>query len=76
MVWQGEEVIAKARMMMGKTDPLEALPGTVRGDFGVVKHKNIIHGSDGFESAQREIALFFKEEELVEYKKLLDGWIY
>ncbi|NRG33548.1 nucleoside-diphosphate kinase [Niallia circulans] len=76
MVWQGEEVIAKARMMMGKTDPLEGLPGTVRGDFGVVKHKNIIHGSDGFESAQREIALFFKEEELVEYKKLLDGWIY
>lgn len=76
MVWQGEEVIAKARLMMGKTDPLDALPGTIRGDFGVVKHKNIIHGSDGVESAQREIALFFKEEELVEYKKLLDGWIY
>ncbi|EOR23574.1 nucleoside-diphosphate kinase [Cytobacillus oceanisediminis] len=76
MVWQGEGVIAKSRLMMGKTDPLEALPGTIRGDFGVVKHKNIIHGSDGRESAQREISLFFREEEIVEYNKLLDSWIY
>ena len=76
MVWQGEGVIAISRLMMGKTDPLEALPGTIRGDFGVVKHKNIIHGSDGRESAQREISLFFREEEIVEYNKLLDSWIY
>lgn len=76
MVWQGEGVIAKSRLMMGKTDPLEALPGTIRGDFGVVKHKNIIHGSDGRESAQREISLFFREEEIVEYNKFLDSWIY
>ncbi|WP_445492196.1 nucleoside-diphosphate kinase [Niallia sp. 03133] len=76
MVWQGEEVITKARQMMGKTNPLEALPGTIRGDFGVIMRKNIIHGSDGIESAAREIALFFKEEELIEYQKDANRWIY
>ncbi|MGP7816063.1 nucleoside-diphosphate kinase [Niallia sp. 01092] len=76
MVWQGEDVIAKARLMMGKTNPLEALPGTIRGDFGVVMRKNVIHGSDGFESAAREIALFFKDEELIEYEKATNKWIH
>jgi nucleoside-diphosphate kinase len=76
MVWQGEGVIATARNMMGKTNPSEAVPGTIRGDFGVIVRKNIIHGSDSPESAEREIAIFFKEEELVTYPKLVDGWIY
>ena len=76
MVWEGEEVITKARLMMGKTDPLEASPGTIRGDYGVVKNKNIIHGSDSQESAVREISLFFKEEELLEYKKAVQSWLY
>ncbi|HWJ80435.1 MAG TPA: nucleoside-diphosphate kinase [Niallia sp.] len=75
MVWEGEGVIAKSRLMMGKTDPLEAPPGTIRGDFGVVKHKNIIHGSDSLESAQREISLFFKDEEILEYSKSIQGWL-
>ncbi len=76
MVWQGENVIATARQMMGATNPKDALPGTIRGDYGVTVGKNIIHGSDSLESAKREISLFFKEEELVEYTKSVDGWIY
>ncbi|KAB7672929.1 nucleoside-diphosphate kinase [Bacillus sp. B1-b2] len=75
MVWEGEGVIVKARQMMGKTDPLDAMPGTIRGDFGMVKNKNIIHGSDGLESATREISIFFKEIELVEYQKVGQNWL-
>ncbi|GAC90375.1 nucleoside diphosphate kinase [Anoxybacillus flavithermus NBRC 109594] len=76
MVWEGENVIATARQMMGKTNPQEALPGTIRGDFGLTVGKNIIHGSDSKESAAREIQLFFKEEELVSYSKLMNEWVY
>ncbi|MDQ0213695.1 nucleoside-diphosphate kinase [Oikeobacillus pervagus] len=76
MVWQGENVIATARQMMGATNPKDALPGTIRGDFGVTVGKNIIHGSDSPESAQREIGIFFKEEELTEYSKSMNDWIY
>ncbi|WP_078413562.1 nucleoside-diphosphate kinase [Priestia abyssalis] len=76
MVWQGENVIATARQMMGKTHPKEALPGTIRGDYGLTLDKNVIHGSDAPESATREIGLFFKEEELISYEKLINNWIY
>ncbi|KAB2333685.1 nucleoside-diphosphate kinase [Bacillus mesophilum] len=75
MVWEGENVIATARQMMGATNPKDAAPGTLRGDFGVIVGKNIIHGSDSPESAEREIGLFFKQEELVEYNKLMNDWI-
>ena len=60
MVWEGENVIATARQMMGKTNPQEAAPGTIRGDYGLTVGKNVIHGSDSPESAEREIKLFFK----------------
>jgi nucleoside-diphosphate kinase len=76
MVWQGENVIGTARQMMGATNPKDAAPGTIRGDFGITVGKNVIHGSDSSESAEREIGLFFKEEELVEYSKLMNEWIY
>ncbi|RWR14978.1 nucleoside-diphosphate kinase [Siminovitchia fortis] len=76
MVWQGENVIATARQMMGATNPAEAAPGTIRGDFGVTVGKNIIHGSDSPESAKREIGLFFNDSELIEYSKLANNWIY
>ncbi|MCA1030519.1 nucleoside-diphosphate kinase [Bacillus timonensis] len=76
MVWQGENVIATARQMMGSTNPKDAAPGTIRGDFGLTVGKNIIHGSDSQESAVREIGLFFKEEELVEYSRNINEWIY
>lgn len=75
MVWEGEQVIATVRQMMGKTNPLEAAAGTIRGDYGITVGMNVIHGSDSPESAQREIALFFKEEELVTYDKTIQKWI-
>ncbi|API90408.1 nucleoside diphosphate kinase [Virgibacillus pantothenticus] len=76
MAWEGENVIATAREMMGKTNPTEALPGTIRGDYGMTVGKNIIHGSDSAESAERELALFFKAEELIDYMKQDATWIY
>ncbi|MEM5003999.1 nucleoside-diphosphate kinase [Priestia megaterium] len=76
MVWEGENVISVSRQMVGKTNPQEALPGTIRGDYGLVVDKNIIHGSDSPESAEREISLFFESEELTFYKKDADAWIY
>ncbi len=64
MVWEGESVIPAIRTMMGKTNPLEANPGTIRGDFGNSINFNIIHGSDSEESARREINLFFEPSEI------------
>ncbi|TXL67856.1 nucleoside-diphosphate kinase [Cerasibacillus terrae] len=76
MVWEGEDVIKTGRTMMGETDPKEALPGTIRGDFGLTIGKNVIHGSDSPESAEREINLFFNQDELVTYTKQDSTWIY
>lgn len=76
MVWQGENVIATARQMMGATNPKDAGPGTIRGDYAVTVGKNIIHGSDSPESAEREISIFFKSEELVDYSRNNNEWIY
>lgn len=75
MVWEGENVIATARQMMGSTNPKDAAQGTIRGDFAITVGKNVIHGSDSPASAEREIGLFFKQEELVEYSKLMNEWI-
>lgn len=65
MVWEGNDAIRVARTMLGATDSSQALPGTIRGDFSLSKEENIVHGSDGPESAAREIALFFSDDELV-----------
>ena len=65
MVWEGREAIKVARTMMGVTDPVDAAPGTIRGDLALSKEENVVHGSDGPESAAREIGLFFTEQELV-----------
>jgi nucleoside-diphosphate kinase len=59
MVWEGENIIEVSRIMIGKTSPLEAMPGTIRGDFASSKAENVIHGSDSLLSAEREIANFF-----------------
>ncbi|MDQ0337656.1 nucleoside-diphosphate kinase [Caldalkalibacillus uzonensis] len=75
MVWQGENVIQIARDMMGKTNPADAAPGTIRGDYGVQVSMNVIHGSDSAESAEREINLFFKPEELLEYTRDINKWV-
>lgn len=75
MVWEGEHVISTARAMMGKTNPIDAAPGTIRGDYAVSVGMNIIHGSDSEESAAREIALWFSNEELTSLDKTISRWI-
>lgn len=75
MVWEGDQVIALSRIMMGKTNTLEAVPGTIRGDFAIHTNRNIIHGSDSAENATREINLFFRPEELLTYTKVIQKWI-
>lgn len=59
MEWSGESAVSVARTLMGGTNPAEAAPGTIRGDFGIVITHNIVHGSDSLESAERELAIFF-----------------
>ena len=76
MVWEGPNVIAVARTMMGATRPNEAAPGTIRGDYAQETGRNIVHGSDGEESAAREIGLFFSAEELLDWPRSVDPWIY
>jgi nucleoside-diphosphate kinase len=76
MVWEGEGIIASARKIIGATNPLSAEPGTIRGDFGVTVGRNLIHGSDALETAQNEIKLWFKEEELVSWQPTINPWIY
>lgn len=76
MVIEGLDAVSAAREMMGATNPLKAAPGTIRGSFGIDIGRNVIHGSDSLESAKREISIFFKEEELIEYSRDIDRWIY
>lgn len=75
MVWEGDGVVASARKIIGATNPLTAEPGTIRGDYGVNIGRNLIHGSDAVETAQSEIALWFKEDELVAWQPTVSGWI-
>ncbi|BDI19172.1 nucleoside-diphosphate kinase [Nostoc flagelliforme FACHB-838] len=76
MVWEGDGVIASARKIIGATNPLTAEPGTIRGDFGLNIGRNLIHGSDAPETAQQEIALWFKDEELVSWQPHLTPWLH
>lgn len=74
MVVEGREAVRAVRALMGATDPLEATPGTIRGDFGLDITKNLIHGSDSLETAEREIALFFQPEEILDYELSGSHW--
>lgn len=76
MVWEGDGVVASARKIIGATNPLNAEPGTIRGDFGVDVGRNLIHGSDAIETAQQEINLWFTPEELVSWQPSLMSWIH
>ncbi len=76
MVWEGDGVVAAARKLIGATNPLVAEPGTIRGDFGWNIGRNLIHGSDAIETAQREISLWFKDEELVHWQPHLMPWLH
>jgi len=76
MVLEGENAVAACRVMMGKTNPQDASPGTIRGDFSQVTGRNIVHGSDGSESANREIKLFFNDYEIQKYEKIDEAWLF
>ena len=75
MCWEGVGVVAAARSMMGATNPANAGPGTIRGDFAVVPGRNVIHGSDSVDNGEREVGLWFSEEELVEWSPVSQPWI-
>jgi len=74
MVLQGENAIGTARTLMGKTNPADSAPGTIRGDLGLTIGMNIVHGSDSTESAAREIGLWFGSD-VVAYEKAVDVWL-
>lgn len=76
MVWEGTQAIGVVRTVMGVTRPHEAAPGTIRGDFALDVGRNIVHGSDGPQSAAREISLFFDQSELIEWTRSLDPWVF
>ena len=75
MVLEGRSAVEMARNTMGVTDPLRAQPGTIRGDLGVDIGRNLVHGSDSPETAAREIAFFFSEDEILSYRRDVDRWI-
>ncbi len=78
MVWEGADATRQVRRMMGATDPAEAAPGTIRGDYGLDLSQNVIHGSDHEDEGanEREIELFFDDDELVDYARADEPWVY
>jgi nucleoside-diphosphate kinase len=76
MVLEGKDCISLARGMMGATDPKQAAPGTIRGTYGIDIGRNVIHGSDSAASAEREISLFFSDDELCAYSLTINPWLY
>ncbi len=75
MVWEGESAISVVRSVVGKTDPKEAAPGTIRGDYGIIKRMNLIHASDSGESATREISIFFSSSDIIEWERSDEPWL-
>lgn len=75
MVWEGKNVVSLAREMMGATNPAKASPGSIRGSYAMDISRNVIHGSDSVESAQREISLYFRPEEILSFSKAGEEWL-
>ena len=76
MVWEGLNVVKTGRVMLGETNPRDSAPGTIRGDFCIQVGRNICHGSDSVESANKEINLWFTEEELLSWNPVTIDWVY
>ncbi|KAF5985183.1 nucleoside-diphosphate kinase [Fusarium bulbicola] len=76
MVWEGRDAVKTGRAILGATNPLASSPGTIRGDFAIDVGRNVCHGSDSVENAQKEIALWFKEGEVVSWKSAQFNWVY
>jgi nucleoside-diphosphate kinase len=75
MVLEGPDAVQAARNTIGATRPVEATAGSIRGDFGMMVGRNLVHGSDSPENAAIEIALWFDESELIDYERSIDSWI-
>jgi len=75
LVAEGPQAVAIVRAMMGPTNGAQAPPGTIRGDYGASRQMNLMHGSDSVEAARREIEVYFRPEELLEYEATLAGWV-
>ena len=75
IVLEGEQAIEVVRKMMGKTNGVEAEPGTIRGDYSLSIQNNLVHGSDSEESAKREISLFFTDDEIYDYRLVDEVWV-
>ncbi len=75
-VFEGTNAVDAVRSAMGKTNPVEAGPGTIRGDLALEIGRNLVHGSDSVESAAREISLFFRDDELVPWQRDFDPWVF
>jgi nucleoside-diphosphate kinase len=76
MVWEGKEAVSTGRKMLGATNPLDSAPGTIRGDFCIEVGRNICHGSDSVENAEREIGLWFTEGEVLDWTSHSVDWVY
>jgi nucleoside-diphosphate kinase len=76
MVWQGKSVVATGRKIVGATNPFDSAPGTIRGDYCIETGRNIIHASDAVESAEKEIKLWFQDNEVNKWAKDEDKWLY
>jgi nucleoside-diphosphate kinase len=76
MVWEGRNVVSIARTLIGATNPQEAAPGTIRGDFGIDIGRNVIHGSDSLQSAAREIGIHFRQDDIVTFTRIDESIIY
>ncbi len=76
MALKGDSAISIVRKIVGETDPKEAQPGTIRGDFGIEISRNIVHAADSQKSAERELDIFFDEEEYQHYSRVEEQWIY
>ena len=74
-VLEGPDAAAAVRLSVGATNPAQAAPGTIRGDHSISMSRNLVHASDSPASGQREVALFFREEELLAYRRDIDAWI-
>ena len=75
MAWEADDAVEAVRNTMGQTNPTSSPPGTIRGDLGLDIGRNLVHGSDSPESAQRELSLFFSDGELLDYTRSNDPWI-
>ena len=75
MAWEAENAVEAVRNTMGQTNPTTSPPGTIRGDLALDIGRNLVHGSDSRESAEKELALFFGAGELLDYTRANDGWI-